>query len=161
MKPVLQALLLADHVYEDKATGKKVIAGTFTKLQFAKKVAIPTVKDAQGREVRVLPAGVDAGSPTLYLSITEIVNKAEFVLRYVDLANNQALFETNLEITTESPLAIVEAAIPLPKLPTPHAGAFSIELLWNNEILGSHRIILEELKVDRNTDKGQEDERSE
>jgi hypothetical protein len=31
-KPVLQALVLAEHVYQDKATGKMIIAGTFNRL---------------------------------------------------------------------------------------------------------------------------------
>src|SRR5947208_45463 len=31
MKPILQALLLADKIYEDKS-GKKIIAGTFNRL---------------------------------------------------------------------------------------------------------------------------------
>ena len=33
-KPLLQALILADHVYQDAQTGKKVIAGTFNQLFF-------------------------------------------------------------------------------------------------------------------------------
>jgi hypothetical protein len=31
-KPVLQALVLAEHVYQDRATGKMIIAGTFNRL---------------------------------------------------------------------------------------------------------------------------------
>ena len=34
-KPVLQALVLADHVYVDAETGKKIIAGTFNELHAA------------------------------------------------------------------------------------------------------------------------------
>ena len=44
-KPVLQALLLADHVYQDKDTGKKIIAGTFNSLSISKTKAPP--KDAE------------------------------------------------------------------------------------------------------------------
>ena len=31
-KPVLQSLILADHVYEDKLTGKRIIAGVFNRI---------------------------------------------------------------------------------------------------------------------------------
>ncbi|MBN1909252.1 MAG: hypothetical protein JW818_05905 [Pirellulales bacterium] len=35
MKPILQALVVADHVYQD-VTGKKIIAGTFNRILFKK-----------------------------------------------------------------------------------------------------------------------------
>ncbi len=41
MKPIIQAMVLADHVYEDKSTGKKIIAGTFNQLLFSKKPRRP------------------------------------------------------------------------------------------------------------------------
>src|SRR6478736_1940762 len=31
-RPVLQSLILADHVYEDKLTGKRIIAGVFNRI---------------------------------------------------------------------------------------------------------------------------------
>ena len=31
--PIVQAILLADHVYQDRETGKYVIAGTFNQLR--------------------------------------------------------------------------------------------------------------------------------
>ena len=46
-KPVLQALLLADHIYQDKDTGKKIIAGTFNSLSISKTKA-PTKGANQG-----------------------------------------------------------------------------------------------------------------
>jgi hypothetical protein len=39
MKPLLQALLIADHVYEDKVTGKKIVAGIFHRLAITQKPA--------------------------------------------------------------------------------------------------------------------------
>ena len=33
-KPVLQAMVLADHVYQDRQTGKYIIAGTFSQIIF-------------------------------------------------------------------------------------------------------------------------------
>ncbi len=38
-KPVLQALVLADHIYQDKFTGKMVIAGTFNRVVFVRRKA--------------------------------------------------------------------------------------------------------------------------
>ena len=52
-KPVLQALVLADHVYQDKTTGKMVIAGTFNRLHVFRR---------DGSQRRCAGAGTDTGN---------------------------------------------------------------------------------------------------
>ncbi len=37
-------------------------------------------------------------------------------------------------------LATVEVSLPLPALPTPHAGVYALELLCGDVLLGSHRV---------------------
>jgi len=37
-KPILQSLILADHVYEDKLTGKRIIAGVFNRIIRSKRL---------------------------------------------------------------------------------------------------------------------------
>jgi hypothetical protein len=62
-KPLLQAMLLADHVYQDKDTGKKIIAGTFNSLSISKTKKPPTEADpAAGRRVPPDAAGAAAGA---------------------------------------------------------------------------------------------------
>ena len=60
MTPVLQALVVADRVYEDKGTGKKIIAGTFSRLFFKKPAPA-------GQPIQIPPSGRRSGRrlPTL------------------------------------------------------------------------------------------------
>jgi hypothetical protein len=144
VKPVLQALLLADHVYRD-ATGKHIIAGTFNKLVFAKGGAKPKTVDISGEEKQLIPGGMQTGSPYAYISLTEIRGKVQFVLRYVNLDQDKALFETGFSIECANPLQTVELVLPMPMLP--HlAGVHALELLCDDEPIGSHRVIVEEIK---------------
>ena len=50
-RPLLQALLVADHVYQDKDTGKKVIAGTFNSLSISK-AKVPPKEAEPGASAR-------------------------------------------------------------------------------------------------------------
>lgn len=144
MKPVLQALLLADRIYRD-TTGKHIIAGTFNKLFVVKGAAKPKTVTIDGEEKQVIPGGMQAGSPSAYISLTDIRGKIKCVLRYVDLEHNQALFQTQFSIKCDDPLQTVELVLPLPTLP--HVvGVHALELLCDDEPIGSHRIIVEELE---------------
>ncbi|HEV3418101.1 MAG TPA: hypothetical protein VG056_14850, partial [Pirellulales bacterium] len=88
MKPVLQALLVADNVYTDQTTGKKVVAGIFNKLTFQSPVqpGVPIPETPSGQPTYI------AGSPMAYISLTEVREATELVLRYVDLEDNSILF---------------------------------------------------------------------
>ncbi|HTU25814.1 MAG TPA: hypothetical protein VMF30_10470 [Pirellulales bacterium] len=207
MKPVLQALLVADHVYCDAVTGKKIVVGIFHSVRFkpAPRAKEPTEPGQHGdpghsekqgphdapaghgaadqpdtggsqradgahgagekkapatrngspdsnapREVtlRVDAGGQKAGSPFCYISLTELFGEQHFELRYVDLAENNSLFSAHFSLVSHDPVGTEEVVIPLPELPVVHAGAFALELLWNDEPLGSHRIVFSELPDD-------------
>ena len=72
-KPVLQAMVLADHVYQDSTTGKFIIAGTFTRLWCSRKpllgqpappAAQPSAPAAQGAGAAGQPGGAgQSGGP--------------------------------------------------------------------------------------------------
>ncbi len=143
IKPVLQALLLADHVYTDQATGKKIVAGVFHQLWF-KQFKPP----APGSDMQLPPSpgGYAAGSPFCYLSLTDVHGQQPFLLRYVDLTTDEALFQVEITVGCQDPLATAEVVLALPRLPTQHAGAFALELMWHNEPLGSCRVCVTELK---------------
>ncbi len=139
MKPVLQALVVADRVYEDKATGKKIIAGTFSRLLFRKPAQ-------QGQPLSIPPSGAQAGSPFAYISLTDIHGVANLTLRYVRLDDLEArpIFQTDgINVKCEDRLATVELAIPLPPLPITK-GVFAVEILCEGELLGSHKIVVAE-----------------
>ncbi len=144
MKPVLQALLLADRIYRD-TTGKHVIAGTFNRVVFTKDGAKPRTVEIDGEEKQLVLGGVQAGSPYAYISLTEVHGKIECVLRYVNLEQDKALLQIRLDIECADPLETVELVLPLPTLPLV-AGVHALELLCEDEPIGSHRVIVEEAK---------------
>ncbi len=162
-KPVLQALVLADHIYQDKFTGKMVIAGTFNRVVFVRRKAehgappsaepLPPPDGPQRLQPsdepppppdlprRLQPHEVSrAGSPFAYVSLTEVHGTIPLELRYVDLDDNVVVLRTEFSVRSDSPLNTVEVMVQLPPLPTLHPGVFALELLCGNEPLGSHRV---------------------
>ena len=122
-KPVLQALVLADNVYQDGRTGKMVIAGTFSKLwatQFPAKL---------GRTTQA------------YICLTELQGSVTLSLRYLDLQTNELLLKSpDIVVNSENPLATVQLVTEVPPFPMPHEGFYVFELLAGDEPLGSLRI---------------------
>ena len=168
--PVLQAMLLADQVYQDRGTGKYVICGIFSAIHFTPRDDAADKDRAAGSEPGSgggggatsddtpeagesfessppVPAPVPiarlvrAGSPFAYVSLTELQGTRKFELRYVDLAENNVLFGTAFEVSCRDPLETIQITVPLPPLPIPHEGVFVLELLCEGELLGSHRVL--------------------
>ena len=128
-KPVLQALVLADHIYVDKDTGKKIIAGTFHEL--IGRASFPT----------------NLGFVTnAFISLTNFSGKRTIKLRYVDLAESKILLETSdIEISCDDPLRTVDCVVQIPPFPMPHPGAYAFEVDCNGEIVGALRITVMEM----------------
>ncbi len=153
MKPVLQALLVADHVYTDKLTGKYIIAGVFQALFFKKKEPVIEQDIKAGKTSMGVPlGGGQAGSPFCYISLTDVRDKQDFELHYVALVDNKSLFSTGFTVECNDPLSIVQLSLPLPALPYDKPGVYALELLWNNELLGSHKIVVSELAESEESD---------
>jgi hypothetical protein len=147
-KPVLQSLILADHIYEDKLTGKRIIAGIFNRIVRGKRQTKPAPTEAApGQRIVEIPAtGLQAGSPFAYLSLTEIRGAKSFILQFVNLDDNASLFKSDLKVDCPDPLYTVELTVPLPPLNPSGPGVYALELLCDNEILGSLRIIVDDAK---------------
>ncbi len=149
MKPILQALLMADHVYVDAATKKKIVAGIFHKLVLfpPKLEPVPGPEGEYSGEsvqrIQIPVAGQKSGSPFCYLSVTEVYGKQAFTLRYVNLDDDKAIFQTEFQLEGKDPLETIEFVLPLPELPSKAAGHYALELLWGLEPLGCHRITIE------------------
>ena len=123
IKPVLQALLLADHVYHDSVTGKFIIAGTFNRLW---------ANEFPSRFGRTTFA---------YLRFTNIPSPLDVYLRYVDLKSNEVLLETRrISLGAKERNDVIEAAIEVPPFPLPHEGFFAFEVHVEDEMLGSIRM---------------------
>ena len=131
VKPVLQALVLADHIYIDSNTGKKIIAGTFNQLNAHE---FPT----------------DFGAPLyVFLSMTDVHGSAKVELRFVDLSSEEIqMAMSDLVIQAPNPLDTVELVVEVPSLPMPHPGVFSFEVWVGNDLIGSLRVSIIEIEDD-------------
>lgn len=143
MKPVLQALVLAERVYEDKS-GKKIIAGTFNTFRVpaeppSRQVALP-----DGTTGRFVAGGWDAGYTMAYISLTDVVGETDITLRMFNLTRDHSMFELTVSISTPDRLATVEVVAPLPvfRAFVTEPGTLSFDVLWRGEILGSHRLLV-------------------
>jgi hypothetical protein len=143
VKPILQAMLLADRVYRD-VSGKFIIAGVFNVFAFKKGKPVET--PSEETKVKISLRDVqDTGNPWAYISLTDVKGQIPLELRYESLAGDQVIFETQFEVKSDDPLRSVEIVLPVPKLP--HlSGVFLLDLLYKGESLGSHRVHCVELQ---------------
>ena len=65
-------------------------------------------------------------------------------LRYVDLQTDKVLIDADLQVHCDDPLQTRELVVPLPPLPKPAPGVYALELLCEEEPLGSLRVTVDE-----------------
>ena len=127
--PVLQALVVADQIYTDAATGKKIIAGVFNRLMASD---FPATFSTQ---------------TWAYISVTNIHGPVEFVVRYVDLNDGKMLMEASpIRATCDDPLRSIEITLPVPPFPMPHEGSYAFEVYAGEERLGALRITVSRME---------------
>lgn len=172
--PILQSLLLADHVYRDQATGKHIICGVFSTIFFTPN---PPPENSPGGATgnrgngngngaggtsgenrpdngtgepgapttRTQPIQnlMQAGSPYVYFSVTELSSRKVFEVRYVDLHENRSLFQAEVPIECDDPLKTIEVSLPLPRLPLValQERVYGLEILCEGQLLGTHRVL--------------------
>jgi hypothetical protein len=150
VKPVLQALVVAEKVYED-VTGKKIIAGTFTSVGFMRSPPIREIELPDGSKQTQIAGGMHGGSPCAYVSLTDICTETKIRLQFVNLTKNMVMFGTELTIKCPDRLRTVEIAAPLPDLPINEEGVYALEVVCEEEILGSYRITAKEVRLEEGT----------
>ena len=85
-----------------------------------------------------------AGSPYLYFALTGMHGNIPLKVCFVDLANSNNLFEIAFGVTSADPVAVSEYVIPMPRLPITGPGTFSLDLLYDDELIGSWRLFVAE-----------------
>jgi hypothetical protein len=142
VKPILQALVLAERIYIEK-TEKKIIAGTFNQINIAQTRPMQ-VQLPDGSTQTVQPAGYDPGCPWIYISLTDVIDDTGLTLQFVNVAKNEVIFQTSFAVKSPSRLTTIEivAALPPMAVLAKEVGDFSFDLLWSGEILGSHRLLV-------------------
>ena len=117
-RPILQAFLLADHIYVDSRTSKKIVAGIYTEFK-----------------VTSFPAQL----PTTwaYANLVSVPSEFDVQLRLVDLSNHEVLAESGVMRVQHvlSRLVPHEFVLELPPLRVTHEGAYEFELLVDGEPL--------------------------
>jgi hypothetical protein len=145
VKPVLRALVLADRIYTD-LSGKKIIAGTFSRYFIATNIDRPVFQNPDGTTTPGIMGGTDPGCPWLYVNLTDVVNGTEITLQLVSVSKNRALLQMPIKIQIDDRLESAEIVVPLPHMGpfiAKEAGVFSIDVVWRGEIIGSHRLVVE------------------
>jgi hypothetical protein len=138
VKPVLQALILAERIFEDKG-GRKIICGTFNTLHlWPSRQHDNTVE--QDNESEGLPTGV-SGSPYAFISLTDVCNNTTLELQFASLKPNRVLLSNQLKIECHDRLATIELVVPLPHLIVPGPGVYTFDVIYDGEVLGSHRMV--------------------
>ena len=136
-------MVLADHVYQDRVSGKFIIAGTFSQITFGSREP-STNPEAAGKPQMASGPITVAGSPYLYLALVEVYGQVSLALKFVDLSDASILFEGQLGLTSLDPLAVAEYIVAVPPLPATKVGSYSLDLLHEGEILGSWRILVKQ-----------------
>jgi len=141
IRPVLQALVLTERVYTD-ISGMKIIAGTFNEITTQKIVTPQVERRADGSSVSMLQGGTDPGCPSLYISLTEVESGTELAIQFVNAKESKVIFQMALKIENADRVGTVEIVAPLPPMAklAREPGVFSFDVMWNGEILGSHRM---------------------
>jgi hypothetical protein len=115
LKPKVQAILLADHVYKDEFTGKYVVSGihnTYLLNPNARPDRVPEDGSA------AIPMDMHrAGAPYAYVNLTEFNGKFDFQLRYVSLKDNEVLMTFGFGAKHYDPLLNVQLVFPVPSVP--------------------------------------------
>jgi hypothetical protein len=145
VKPVVQAIVLAEHVYQD-VSGKKIIAGTFQDIIFGRKPLVGVVQPEETKQ-QILPGATHGGSPIAYVSLTDVGENTTLLFQFVNLTKNTVMFVKQLTVDCKDRRAVVELVVPLPPWPIAEEGVYAFEVVCEGEILGSHRINARELKL--------------
>lgn len=120
--PVLQALVLADHIYTDQS-GKRIICGTFSKIWS-----------------QTIP-GVFSRPTWAFILLTDVVGSVALQLRYVHLKDNRILMQSPaIKVESTDPLVPLDIAMQVPPFPLPEEGFYSLECYANETMIGSVRL---------------------
>ena len=132
--PVVQSFILAEHVYQEAQTGKKVIAGTFQNITT---LTFPVV----------LPKAF------IYLALTNARGKLNLQVRVVDLTDDSVLLKSDVvKGEVPDPLLTAEMVMELPGLQFRHPGQYAVEAYCNEQRIAGLRINVKDSREGKQPD---------
>lgn len=114
-KPVPLALLVADHVYHDRETGKWVVAGIFSNIGFT---ALPRTYD----------------SMEIFFQVTNISKPVDLRLR-IEHSEGDTLLDVGGPMQARSPLEVIPRRVVVRQLPFRKPGKYWVMLKSDQEII--------------------------
>lgn len=124
LTPYALALVVCDYVYEDYATGKKTIIGTFSALGANK---FPTVHPIMA----------------VYATLTDGRGKMEVRLELIDVdEEREPIFKEEMEMNFHDPRLIIEMVFYAQNIQFNHPGEYRLKLYANHDFLVERRIIV-------------------
>lgn len=120
--PVLQAMVLADHIYTD-VSGKRIICGTFSCLH------VSQLPGSFGRKTYA------------FILLVDIVGRFSLRLRFVHLSDNRILMQSEpMTFESDDPLKPLDISIEVPPFPLIDEGSYSLECWAEEHLLGAVRL---------------------
>lgn len=121
--PTVLCLLMSDGMHID-SFGKHYILGTFNALHAQ---AFPATHPFMA----------------LFLSITNGHGRATLLIRLVQVANDDhVVFEGQLDLEFQSPLDVIDQALPAPGVTLPEAGEYRWQVVCGGNVLYERKLIV-------------------
>lgn len=127
-----------------------VIAGTIDRLVLRKQVPPERIEGPDGKELNIIEA-VQSAAPQAYISLTDVPNDTKLKLQLVSLSDNRIIIATGITLPPVNRLSTIQLVVPLPPLNIPSPGVYAFEVVCDDEIVGSHRIVVELDEEDKGT----------
>lgn len=115
-RPVPLSLLVAERIYQDRETGKWIVAGIFSTINAP---GLPMTHDTL----------------EIFFQITNVSRPVDLHLKVEHADSGAVLLDVGGNVKASSPLDVVHQRIVLRRVPFQHAGKYWIQLISTGEIL--------------------------
>lgn len=121
--PTVEAMVVADEIYTDAQTGKRIICGTFSQIHVVK---IP---------------GIFGKFSYAFILLTDGMGDGMLCLRFVHLQTNKVLLQSpSMNFQFDDPLRVHDIVIKLPPFPLVTEGFYNLECWVDDNLIGSVRL---------------------
>ncbi len=131
MNPYVHAMIISDHYYRDRHTGKSIISGTFSTINS-----------------RTFPSS--HSNCAVYVAMSDVATdgKAQLEYRMEDGSYSMKLPEWEVK-KPEDRRAIVEIGGNINGLPLPKPGVYEFVVLWNGMEISSRRLNVKKVNIEK------------